>query len=556
MTPLLEIKNLEIRFGAAAAPVLQPLTLEIGRGELLALVGESGSGKSVTALSLLRLLPPTAQVLGSVLLYEDEKPTDLLTLDSRSLQSVRGNRIAFIFQEPMTALNPVLTCGHQVMEALQQHKGLSRADARRSAIGWFEKVRLPDPEGMIDRYPHQLSGGQKQRVMIAMALCCGPDLLICDEPTTALDVTVQRTILDLIRSLQQELGTAVLFITHDLGVVADIADRVAILYRGQLLETGSKSEILLHPRHPYTRALLACRPATHPKGQPLPVVADVLEGKSVPPLVALPAPSNELAVEIRDLVVRYPLRSNLWGRTTAWFTAVDGVSLDIAKGETLGLVGESGCGKSTLGRAVLRLITPSSGSIRAGGQELTHLKGPELAAFRRDVQLVFQDPYSALNPRLTIGEAIEEPLLVHHRGDRAARRERLRRLLDQVGLSAEAAARYPHAFSGGQRQRIVIARALALDPTVLVCDESVSALDVSVQAQVLNLLNDLRRELGLTLLFISHDLSVVRYMSDRIAVMQAGRIVELGEAESVYQHPQHPYTQALLEAIPGRKYDV
>ncbi|RYZ21227.1 MAG: ABC transporter ATP-binding protein, partial [Chitinophagaceae bacterium] len=368
------------------------------------------------------------------------------------------------------------------------------------------------------------------------------------------DVTVQKTILELIRSLQLELGTAVLFITHDLGVVADIADRVAILYRGELLESGSREEVLSAPKHPYTRALLACRPAGHPKGRPLPVVSDMLEGKPLPtPLPPLTSGPGT-AVEIRDLVVRYPVRRNLWGRVTASFTAVDGVSLDIGEGETLGLVGESGCGKSTLGRALLRLVEPASGNIQVGGQSLQQFTPKELLAYRRAVQLVFQDPYSALNPRLTIGEALEEPLRVHGRGTRAAQRRRTAALLDQVGLPASAAERYPHAFSGGQRQRIVIARALALDPQVLVCDESVSALDVSVQAQVLNLLNELRRELRLTLLFISHDLSVVRYMSDRIAVMQAGKIVELGEAEAVYNTPQHPYTRTLLASLPGNTH--
>ncbi|TCJ12419.1 ABC transporter ATP-binding protein [Flaviaesturariibacter flavus] len=555
MTPLLQIENLQVRFGDAA-PVLHPLRLAITRGELLALVGESGSGKSVTALSLLRLLPPAAQLSGAVHFQVDGNTIDLLQVNERTLQNIRGNRIAFIFQEPMTALNPVLTCGRQLTEVLRRHKGLSKNDAERSAVEWLRKVRLPDPEGMMKRYPHQLSGGQKQRVMIAIALCCGPDLLICDEPTTALDVTVQKTILELIRSLQQELGTAVLFITHDLGVVADIADRVAILYRGELLETGTRDEVLRAPKHPYTRALLACRPAGRPKNEPLPVVADVLEGKPapapLPPVACGPGPT----VEIRDLVVSYPVRRNLWGRVTETFTAVDGVSLDIRQGETLGLVGESGCGKSTLGRALLRLVEPTSGSIRVGGQSLQEFSAKELAAYRRAVQLVFQDPYSALNPRLTIGEALEEPLRVHRRGARAEQRKRAATLLDQVGLPAAAAARYPHAFSGGQRQRIVIARALALSPQVLVCDESVSALDVSVQAQVLNLLNELRRELGLTLLFISHDLSVVRYMSDRIAVMQAGKIVELGDAEAVYRNPGHPYTKALLEAIPGNNAEL
>ncbi|RYY64227.1 MAG: ABC transporter ATP-binding protein, partial [Chitinophagaceae bacterium] len=525
--------------------------------ELLALVGESGSGKSVTALSLLRLLPTAARVSGDLEFTDDAGPVDLLQLSPRRLEALRGNRIAMIFQEPMTALNPVLTCGRQLMEVLQKHRKLSRAEARRAALEWMAKVRLPDPEAMLGRYPHQLSGGQKQRVMIAIALCCRPALLICDEPTTALDVTVQRSILALIRELQQELGMTVLFITHDLGVVAEIADRVAVLYQGSLLETGPTAERLARPDHPYTKALLACRPALHPRGQRLPVVADFLGGgTAAAPPQPLPEPGTAKAVEIRDLVVRFPVRTNLWGKTVKSFTAVDVVSLDIFKGEVLGLVGESGCGKSTLGRTLLRLVTPASGTVRVGDRDLQHLSRAEVAAFRRDVQLVFQDPYSALNPKLTVGEALEEPLALRLGMGLAERRKRARALLDLVGLPESAAGRHPHAFSGGQRQRIVIARALTLNPSLLVCDESVSALDVSVQAQVLNLLNDLRRELGLTLLFISHDLSVVRYMSDRIAVMQAGRIVELGTADDVYLHPKELYTRELLAAIPGRIADV
>ncbi|RYY40966.1 MAG: ABC transporter ATP-binding protein [Chitinophagaceae bacterium] len=552
MTPLLSIQNLSVRFGDRT--VLQPLDLHLQRGELLALVGESGSGKSVTALALLQLLPETADVSGSLLFFEEGSASkDLLRLPRPALEALRGNRIAMIFQEPMTALNPVLTCGRQVTEVLEKHEGLGKNAARTSAVDWLRKVRLPDPEGMMCRYPHQLSGGQKQRVMIAMALCCRPALLICDEPTTALDVTVQRSILQTIRQLQQELHMAVLFITHDLGVVSEIADRIAVLYQGALLETGPTANVLRNPQQAYTKALLACRPALHPRGERLPVVADFLEAPSLKPTpLPLPEPQAEKAVEIRDLVVRFPGRRNLWGKTVRSFTAVDGVNLDIFKGETLGLVGESGCGKSTLGRALLRLVTPQEGTVCVGGADLTLMRAAELRSFRKEVQLVFQDPYSALNPKLTIGEALEEPLALRLGLSRSERKRRVQQLLDQVGLPTGAASRHPHAFSGGQRQRIVIARALTLNPSVLVCDESVSALDVSVQAQVLNLLNDLRRDLGLTMLFISHDLSVVRYMSDRIAVMQAGRIVEMGPADAVYHHPQQSYTKELLEAIPGR----
>ncbi|GAA4323917.1 ABC transporter ATP-binding protein [Flaviaesturariibacter amylovorans] len=555
--PLLHIQDLSVRLGTGpeAATVVRNMDLQIRPGELLALVGESGSGKSVSVLSILRLMPEAiTRYTGRILFRDGEKEVDLLQLPVRDLQALRGNRIAMIFQEPMTALNPVLNCGRQVAEVLQQHRGLSRKAALAEATEWFRKVRLPHPESIGRRYPHQLSGGQKQRVMIAMALCCRPALLLCDEPTTALDVTVQKTILELIKELQQELGMAVLFITHDLGVVADIADRIAILYRGDLLEVADKHTLLQRPQHPYTRALLACRPALHPKGAPLPLVADFLEGKERPteqPAAKAPA-ASEVLLRARGLTVQFPTRTNLWGRTLESFTAVDQVDLDLYRGETLGLVGESGCGKTTLGRTLLRLVEPTSGTIALAGQDLLKLDRKQLRSFRRNVQLVFQDPFSSLNPRLTIADALEEPLQVQQGLPGRERRQRVRQLLDQVGLPEDAGGRYPHAFSGGQRQRIVIARALALNPSLLVCDESVSALDVSVQAQVLNLLNDLRRELGLTLLFISHDLSVVRYMSDRIAVMQAGRIVELGDAEAVYHNPAHPYTQTLLEALPGR----
>lgn len=559
MEPVLTINDLSVSFRTEGGSVsaTRNVSLSVHRGEIVALVGESGSGKSVTSLSVLQLLPtpPAEYTSGAILFHEDGRTTDLLRLSAGELRRVRGNRIAMIFQEPMTSLNPVMKCGRQVAEAILQHKNVSAAEARQQAVEWFRKVQLPDPEGLYNRYPHQLSGGQKQRVMIAMAMCCQPSLLICDEPTTALDVTVQKTILELIKSLQQEQQMGVIFITHDLGVVAEIADRVAIMYKGEIVEQGDKQTIFQAPAHPYTRALIACRPALHPKGEKLPVVADFLEGKKEA-LVVSSIPQATLSthdhlVEVKELTVQFPTRTNLFGKPLAFTTAVDSVSFDILKGETLGLVGESGCGKTTLGRTLLRLVEPSSGQILVNGTDITRLDKEALKNFRKDVQLVFQDPYSSLNPRLTIGDALEEPMAVT--GLLESKQERKRRvaeLLDKVSLPAATASRYPHEFSGGQRQRIVIARALALSPTFLVCDESVSALDVSVQAQVLNLLNDLKRELGLTLLFISHDLSVVRYMSDRIMVMNRGKIIESGPSEQVYNRPQSEYTQRLLAAIP------
>jgi peptide/nickel transport system ATP-binding protein len=559
MEPILTISDLSVTFRTEdeSVPATRGVSLAVNQGEILALVGESGSGKSVTSLSILQLLPtpPAEYTSGSITFYDKGGSTDLLRLSPAALRDIRGNRIAMIFQEPMTSLNPVMKCGRQVAEAILEHKDVSTTEAKRQAVEWFRKVQLPDPEGIYNRYPHQLSGGQKQRVMIAMAMCCQPLLLICDEPTTALDVTVQKTILELIKSLQQEQQMGVIFITHDLGVVAEIADRVAIMYKGEIVEQGDKQTIFGAPSHPYTQALIACRPALHPKGEKLPVVADFLEGKREAPPVQRAAEAlaggSDLLVQVKDLTVKFPTRSNLLGKPQAFTTAVDGVSFDIFKGETLGLVGESGCGKTTLGRTLLRLVEPSSGQIMVGGNDITHLGTHQLKTFRKEVQLVFQDPYSSLNPRLTIGDALEEPMAVA--GTLESKQERRRRvaeLLEKVNLPPATAGRYPHEFSGGQRQRIVIARALALAPTFLVCDESVSALDVSVQAQVLNLLNDLKRDLGLTLLFISHDLSVVRYMSDRIMVMNQGKIIESGPSEQVYNHPQSEYTRKLLAAIP------
>jgi peptide/nickel transport system ATP-binding protein len=561
MQPLLRIENLSVNFvtDMQVTTAVQGISLTVNRGEIVAIVGESGSGKSVTSLSILRLLaqPPARYASGQIIFSEDgEQTIDLLQASPRLLQELRGHRIAMIFQEPMSSLNPVMTCGHQVVEALRAHRTLSPLAAREEAIKWFEKVKLPQPAQLFHRYPHQLSGGQKQRVMIAMAMCCQPSLLICDEPTTALDVTVQKNILELIRELQQQEHMGVIFITHDLGVVAQIADRVAIMYKGQLVEENDAQIIFRAPAHPYTQALIACRPALHPKGEKLPVVADFLQPENTVKKSKLTETNMrkqepEILVNVEHLSVRFPGKTNWLGRTSSWVTAVDDVSFSIFRQETLGLVGESGCGKTTLGRTLLRLAEPSSGRILFGDKDITQLTKAEVKNLRKDVQLVFQDPYGSLNPRLTIGAAIMEPMKTGGLANSSReRKKKASALLEQVSLSPRLMDRYPHEFSGGQRQRIVIARALALNPTFLVCDESVSALDVSVQAQVLNLLNDLKKELGLTMLFISHDLSVVRYMCDRMLVMQQGRIVESGQAEEVYRHPKNPYTRQLIEAIP------
>jgi len=560
MSPLLIIENLSINFvtQGATTQAVKNISLHISAKEIVALVGESGSGKSVTALSILQLLPiPPAQFESGQIIFNDaDKTIDLLKLKHKSLQQIRGNRIAMIFQEPMTSLNPVITCGSQVMEALLQHKKITTSQAKAKTIEWFEKVKLPSPEKMFDRYPHQLSGGQKQRVMIAMAMCCEPALLICDEPTTALDVTVQKTILQLIKDLQKEAGMGVIFISHDLGVVAEIADRVAIMYKGEIVEQNDVKSIFENPQHNYTKALIACRPASHTKGEKLPVISDFFESKVKPRLSQNNEPQKQnlfadILVEVKNVSVKFSTKTNLLGKVLSHTTAVDDVSFNLFKGETLGLVGESGCGKTTLGRTLLRLIEPSDGKINYNGTDITLLTKQQLKSLRSNVQLVFQDPYSSLNPRLTVGAAIAEPLMVFNiEKKKNQRRKIVNDLLEKVNLPNSYANRYPHEFSGGQRQRIVIARALALNPNLLLCDESVSALDVSVQAQVLNLLNDLKKDMGLTMLFISHDLSVVRYMSDRIMVMREGKIIESGNAEEVYQHPASEYTQQLIASIP------
>ncbi|TWV99696.1 ABC transporter ATP-binding protein [Chitinophaga pinensis] len=579
--PLLSIRDLMVSFGSTHA--VNGISLDIMPGEIVGIVGESGSGKSVTALSLMRLLQHPGRITGGSLQYHlsgSKMPvTDIARLSENELRSWRGNEIAMIFQEPMTSLNPLHTCGHQVMEALLLHKrGMNREAARLQTLALFKQVRLPDPELIMDRYPHQLSGGQKQRVMIAMAISCQPRLLIADEPTTALDVTVQKTILELLKDLQKQTGMSVIFITHDLGVIAEIADRVAVMYKGRIVEEGSVAQLFTHPQHPYTKGLLACRPPLDKRLFRLPVTRDFMEidpqgeivekAQEVKAFVhSLEVPQELIAgreallmqrpplLEVKDLHTWFPARKNIFGKVLSWTKAVNGVSFDIREGETMGLVGESGCGKTTLGRTLLRLAEPTSGSIFYKGKDITALPAGDLRDLRKDIQIIFQDPYSSLNPRMTIGRAIEEPMKVHGLyGTEQGRRERVRELLAKVNLLPEHYNRYPHEFSGGQRQRIVIARALALDPSFIICDESVAALDVSIQAQVLNLLMQLREEFGFTSIFISHDLSVVRFISDRMMVMNRGQIEEAGPAAEVYEQPKSEYTRQLINSIPKNIY--
>ncbi len=574
MPNLLSIQNLSINFNSndETHSAVTNVSIEVGQGELVAIVGESGSGKSVTALSILQLLssPPAEYSEGEIWFTDkEEKRTNLLNASLDYLKHIRGNEISMVFQEPMTSLNPVFTCGNQVMEAIVLHQKVSKEEARHRTIELFENVQLASPSLMYDRYPHQVSGGQKQRVMIAMAMSCNPSLLICDEPTTALDVTVQKTILQLIKNLQKQKNMGVIFISHDLGVVAEIADKVMVMYKGRIVEKGVAKDVYKNPQHPYTKALLACRPGLHAKGERLPVVSDFIDNKQIniyekdevtKTLQSRQAPvlpieevtaTNQPLLSVERLKVWFPAKRRLFGSTKEFMKAVDDVSFELYEGETLGLVGESGCGKSTLGRSILQLIEPTAGNVLFKGENLEKASKERLRSLRKDMQIIFQDPYSSLNPRMTIGQAIGEPLEVHSLvKNKRDKKEKVIEMLAKVNLSPDHYHRYPHEFSGGQRQRIVIARALSVRPSFIICDESVSALDVSVQAQVLNLLNDLKKEFQFTSIFISHDLSVVRYVSDRIMVMNKGKIEETGNAEDVYLRPQSTYTQKLIASIP------
>lgn len=564
---IIEVNGLKVSFLRQKQwfEVVKGVNFSVNKGEIVGLVGESGSGKSVSSLAIMGLLPEKYSKIngGSILFYDNTNKStiDLANLDEKKHQLLRGKRIAMIFQEPMTALNPVQKCGKQVLEMILLHNNnFSKKQSKERVLELFKEVLLPDVERIYDSYPHELSGGQKQRVMIAMALSCNPDLLIADEPTTALDVTVQKTILDLLKSLQEKYGIGILFITHDLGVIKQIADRVIVLYKGEIVEQGEVDDVFFNPQHPYTKGLIASRPPTNQRPKHLLTVSDFVNN-TIPSLDYITPEQREINHEIlysqnpmlrvKNLFVEYVVDKNIFGKVTKKVNAVNNVSFDVYKGETLGLVGESGCGKTTIGRTILQLIESSSGEIEFEGIMLNKISQKELRNIRKKIQIIFQDPYSSLNPRLPIGEAIQEPMRIHklYNSERE-RKEKVLELLEKVGLERVHYNRYPHEFSGGQRQRIGIARCLALEPEIVICDESVSALDVSVQAQVLNLINDLKRDLKFTCIFISHDLSVVKFMSDRMIVMQSGNIVEFGEADNIYSHPQTSYTKRLISAIP------
>ncbi|PZD71868.1 Glutathione import ATP-binding protein GsiA [Acaryochloris thomasi RCC1774] len=617
--PILEVSNLQVQFKAETQTVkaVDDVSFVLHRGQTLGIVGESGSGKSVTSLSLMRLVPsPPGEIVNGDIWFHgrtknDEAPINLLQLPLRDMQKYRGSQISMIFQEPMSSLNPVYTCGFQLIEAILLHKDISKVEARRSAVALLQEVKLipSDAElkqlaiqssstdineaeiqqqinqqkrSFLDRYPHELSGGQIQRVMIAMAISCDPAILIADEPTTALDVTVQATILDLLRELRDSRGMSIIFVTHDLGIIAEIADSVAVMFRGKIVEVGSVQQIFSEPQHPYTQGLLACRPQPHKRLEYLPTISAFMAAaeqaetaekdfnrSAASPLTIAEIPESaiqqrltdlkkhEPLMMVRDLQVFFPVRG-MFGQTARYVTAVNGVTFNVYPGETLGLVGESGCGKTTLGRTLVRLIEPTSGYINFEGNNITALRGKPLRTLRQNLQIIFQDPNSSLDPRMSIGAAIMEPMKIAGgvptdngwSKNRKEMRDRIAYLLERVDLNPDAMNRYPHEFSGGQRQRVCIARALALNPRFIICDESVSALDVSVQAQVLNLLKELQKEFSLTYIFISHDLSVVKFMSDRIMVMNRGKIEEIGPAEAVYQAPEKEYTKQLIASIP------
>lgn len=553
--PVLSVRGLttSFRIGTEWRSVVRNMNLDVAAGETVAIVGESGSGKSVTSLSIMRLLPQlTSRIKGSVKLDGRE----LLSLDAEQMRQVRGNQISMIFQEPMTSLNPIFPIGKQIAEAITCHRDISSAEAKTEVLRLLDRVRIPNATNRFDEYPHQFSGGMRQRVMIAMALASRPKLLIADEPTTALDVTIQGQILDLIKTLQDEEGMAVLFITHDMGVVAEVSDRTVVMFRGEAVETGTTDAIFNHGQHPYTRALLSAVPKLGSMGgRDNPMRFPVIDIKSGETLVA----ESEAAgvdkgsrplLEVKNLTTRFDIRSGLLGRRSGAVHAVENVSFDLRPGETLSLVGESGCGKSTTGRSITRLVEPTSGQISLDGYDVGRLDQSSLRKMRRSIQMVFQDPFASLDPRMSVGQAVMEPFIEHQLGTKAQARDKAADLLERVGLSAEMMPRYPHEFSGGQRQRIAIARSLMLDPKVIVADEAVSALDVSIKAQVCNLLLDLQQSFNLAYLFISHDMAVVERVSHRVAVMYLGEIVEIGPRKAVFDNPHHPYTKKLMAAVP------
>ena len=567
MSALLQIKNLKVSFlrDGEWNEAVHGVSFEVPKGKTLGIVGESGSGKSVSNLAVMRLLNEKQSKITADEITLDGK--DILHLTENQMHEIRGKRIAMIFQEPMTSLNPVFQCGFQVTEAILAHEDVTEEQARQRVISLFKKVMLPRPEAIYKSYPHELSGGQKQRVMIAMALACNPEILIADEPTTALDVTVQKEILKLLKELQQSENLSMIFISHDLGVVSEVSDYILVMHNGRVVEFGESSKILNDPKDPYTKGLLACRPPMDYRLKRLPIVKEFLDGtwsddadfkKQL--IVTQQERDNHLKeiysrepiLKVEHLKTWFPLKKGVFNRVYDHVKAVDDVTFDVYPGETLGLVGESGCGKTTLGRSILRLVEPSEGKIIFEGKDVMLLKSNDLREYRKRAQIVFQDPYSSLNPKMRIGDAIAEPMMVHGiEPDAKKRRDKVCELLTEVGLQPEHYQRYPHEFSGGQRQRICIARALAVRPKLIICDESVSALDVSVQAQVLNLLNRLKKDFGFTYVFISHDLSVVRFMSDRILVMYNGKPVELGDADEIFNNPKNEYTKKLINAIPS-----
>ncbi len=591
MSSLIEVKNLFVEFKTDEKTVkaVQDISFNIPKGKTVGLVGESGSGKSVTGLSLMRLIPEPPGLIagGEIFLSTEEKPSgkqnpssssktaintnlqknsvpltetvNILKLPESRMRKIRGNRISMIFQEPMSSLNPVFTVGNQIAEALILHRNMNKKSAWEKATELLAQVEVDNPSERVKSYPHQLSGGQRQRVMIAMAIACNPDLLIADEPTTALDVTIQKQIMILLKKLQQKYSMSILFITHDLGLIAEIADKVLVMHQGQIVEQDSTFNIFKAPSHPYTKGLIACRPTLDKNSRRLPVMSDYMDeqGQALEPgdkwdkKIVKNLSSKEVLLEVKNLKKHFPLQKNLFGKVKSYVKAVDDVSFTVKKGETLGLVGESGCGKTTLGRVILRLLNASSGEVIYQGQNIMNLARKKMRHLRRKMQVIFQDPYSSLNPRMTIGSAVMEPMIIHNLGENKKERiKKTEKLLERVGLTGDMLYRYPHEFSGGQRQRVCIARALAVEPEFIICDESVSALDVSIQSQIINLLMDLQEEMDLTYIFISHDLSVVKFISDEVCVMNKGKIVERNSSLEIYKNPKEDYTKKLLDSIP------